>query len=233
MFVGSYTGTIDVTTVQGTPTTVTQTWTLTQTGDTVDLTNFSSCPGINGTASGSVATINMISCPIQSGVTTTYTGGTLTIQGNSLVLNMTFDLNGNGISTTGTLTGTLTKGGGSAQPGGPGCETSGTFTMTQPCNSPSSTMSLDVTMSGSHVTIQRSPVSGDTDSCTYLGTMSADCGSASGTFVCVGAGGGSGTWSATISGQCASGGGCGLGTSWAEQEAYPGTSGNCSSFVLQ
>jgi hypothetical protein len=92
------------------------------------------------------------------------------------------------------------------------------------CNGTVNTANLAITLNGSQVTAYRTPLTGATDDCTYTGTMSANCLSiTNGTYVCTGAGAGSGAWSATINGQTGTAGNCGLGTSWAEQENYTGS----------
>jgi hypothetical protein len=125
------------------------------------------------------------------------------------------------------------EGGGDGSSGVSGCEVSGTFLMNQPCGGEPNVATLQLALSGSEVVVLRTPVSNAMDSCTYMGTMSADCTVVVGTFVCTGAGGGSGNWSATVLGKCASGSGCGLGTSWTEDEAYTGTAGCAATWTQQ
>jgi len=102
-----------------------------------------------------------------------------------------------------------------------------TFLMNQDsCNGTTSSAKLDITLSGNTVNVRREPLSGYTDSCTYVGTISGNCASVSGTFACGAPNAGNGQWQATISGQSTGGGpGCSLGTTWTEEEAYTGTSG--------
>ncbi|MGA2449411.1 MAG: hypothetical protein ABTD50_12075 [Polyangiaceae bacterium] len=125
------------------------------------------------------------------------------------------------------------EGGSDGSPDASGCEVSGTFLMDQPCGGTPNVAMIQVTLSATEVVGLRTPVSNAMDTCTYVGTMSPDCGTVFGTFSCTGAGGGSGTWSATVFGKCANGSVCGLGTSWTEDEAYTGTAGCTATWTQQ
>jgi hypothetical protein len=111
-FSGTYTGSLtSVLTVDGmesSPDTVSVSWVLSQNGTDVTI-GFPGCPGFSGTASGDVINADYTACPESNGVSVTYTGGTLTLDGNSLVVSLTSSDSGDGISGTGTLQGTLSK----------------------------------------------------------------------------------------------------------------------------
>jgi hypothetical protein len=111
-FGGTYTGTLSLQAMSAADTetgTTKQTWTLTEDGEIVSF-NFAPCPGLDGTASGDVLTVNATDCPpISNGNITDYTGGTLTLSGDSLIVDMTVSVHAVGQTFVGALTGTMTR----------------------------------------------------------------------------------------------------------------------------
>lgn len=122
-FAGTYTGNITVSTLISGETNSVETSasipdvSATDVGPGVSLESFpaSFCPNLLGTVNGRVATVSNTLCWPQGGAadggstSLVITGGTLTLDGNSLVVNVTGAVTAdNGTGTT-TITGTLTR----------------------------------------------------------------------------------------------------------------------------